>query len=105
MTPESKVTGGKRHIFADSAFGRKALPLFVKQSPGFPIELDKRPRGTKGFVLLPKRWIVERTSARIGRSRRHSKDYERSPETSEAVIRISMIPLMLKRLETPNSRI
>lgn len=92
-------------IFADSAYGRKGLPEFVKQTLGFSIELVKRPRGTKGFVLLPKRWIVERTFAWIGRSRRHSKDYERNPETSEAMIHISMIHLMLKRLETPSLRI
>ena len=92
-------------IFADSAYGRKGLPVFVKQTLGYAIELVKRPQGAKGFVLLPKRWIVERTFAWIGRSRRHSKDYERNPETSEAMIYISMIHLMLKRLEKATSRI
>jgi putative transposase len=58
-----------------------------------------RPFGTKGFLVLPKRWIVERTFAWIGRSRRHSKDYEMNPETSETMILISMIHLMLRRLE------
>jgi putative transposase len=94
-----------RVIFADSAYGRKRLPEFVKQTLGFSIELVKRPRGTQGFVVLPKRWIVERTFAWIGRSRRHSKDYERNPETSEAMIYISMIQLMLRRLAKAHSRI
>lgn len=86
-------------IFADSAYGRKGLPAFVKHTLGFSIELVPRPRGARGFVVLPKRWIVERTFAWLGRSRRHSKDYERNPETSETMISISMIHLMLKRLE------
>ena len=53
----------------------------------------------KTFVVLPKRWIVERTFAWISRHRRHSKDYERTTESSEAMIYIAMIGLMLKRLK------
>lgn len=87
-----------RVIFADSAYGRNDLPDFVKQTLGFIIELVKRPRGTKGFKVLPKRWIVERTFAWLGRCRRHSKDYERNPASSEAMIYISMINLMSRRL-------
>jgi len=87
-----------RLIFADSAYGRNGLPSFVKQTLGFVIELVRRPKGTIGFAVLPKRWIVERTFAWIGRCRRHSKDYERNPATSEAMIYISMIHLMTRRL-------
>jgi putative transposase len=58
-----------------------------------------RPVKAKGFVVLPKRWIVERTFAWISRHRRHSKDYERTTESSEAMIYIAMIGLMLKRLK------
>jgi putative transposase len=50
------------------------------------------------FVVLPKRWIVERTFAWLARYRRHSRDYERTPESSEAVTYIAMINLMSKRL-------
>jgi putative transposase len=89
---------GIRVIFADSAYGRKNLPGFVQQTLNFTIECVRRVPGTKGFVVLPKRWIVERTFAWLGRSRRHSKDYERNPETSETMIQISMIHLMLNRL-------
>lgn len=87
-----------RVIFADSAYGRNDLPDFVKQTLGFIIELVKRPRGTKGFKVLPKRWIVERTFAWLGRCRRHSKDYEHNPASSEAMIYITMINLMSRRL-------
>jgi putative transposase len=48
--------------------------------------------------VLPRRWVVERTVAWLGRSRQLSTDYEEVPETSEAMIRIAMIHLMLKRL-------
>jgi putative transposase len=60
-----------------------------------------RPPGSKGFVKLPRRWVVERTFAWIGRYRRHSRDYEWYPETSESMIRISSIHRMLRLLK-PN---
>jgi putative transposase len=66
---------------------------------GWLIHTVLRPARVKGFVILPKRWIVERTFAWLGRYRRHSKDYERNPATSEAMIYITMIHIMLRRLE------
>ena len=85
-------------VFGDSAYGRNGLPDWVKETFGWILQTVLRPVGVKGFVVLPKRWIVERTFAWIGRCRRHSKDYERNPETSETMIYISMIALMSKRL-------
>jgi putative transposase len=58
----------------------------------------KRPEGLKGFLLLPKRWIVERTFAWLGRYRRLSKDYEYLTQASEAMTRVAMIQLMVRRL-------
>ena len=58
----------------------------------------ERPAGAKGCRLLPRRWVVERTSAWPGRCRRLSQDGEALPETGEAWIRVAMIHLMLKRL-------
>ena len=52
-----------------------------------------------GFVLLPQRWVVERTFAWLGRYRRHSRDYERLTASSEAMIQISMIHRMAQRIK------
>ncbi|NEQ18743.1 MAG: transposase [Microcoleus sp. SIO2G3] len=62
------------------------------------LQTIKRSESTKGFVLLPKRWVVERTWGWLNWSRRLSKDYEVLPETSEAFIYVAMIRLMLRRL-------
>jgi putative transposase len=61
-------------------------------------EVVLRPEGSKGFVLLPKRWMVERTYGWLHWCRRLNVDYERLPESSEAFIHIAMIRLMLRRL-------
>ena len=87
-----------RVIFADCAYRRDGLPETVKKSFRWILQTVLRPVGLKGFVVLPKRWIVERTFAWLSRCRRHSKDYERNPETSEAMILITMINLMSRRL-------
>ena len=57
-----------------------------------------RPEGCKGFMRLPRRWVVERTWAWLNQSRRLSKDYEWLPKSSEAMISLSMTRLMLRRL-------
>jgi putative transposase len=85
-------------IFADSAYARNQLPDWVRATFGWLLQTVLRPVHAKGFVVLPKRWIVERTFAWLARYRRHAKDYERKPETSEALIYIAMINLMSRRL-------
>lgn len=87
-----------RVVFADSAYGKCGLPEWARQSCRVVLQTVVRPFGAKGFVVLPKRWIVERTFAWLGRHRRLSKDYERLPENSEATILIAMIDLMSRRL-------
>jgi putative transposase len=84
-------------VWADGSYAGKLL-VWALVALGLVIEVVKRPADAVGFAVLPKRWIVERTFAWLGRSRRLSKDYEALPATSEAWIRVAMIQLMLKRL-------
>lgn len=88
-----------QRVRADSAYGRYGLPAWVARLSHFALELVKRAAGAVGFVLLPQRWVVERTFAWLGRYRRHSRDYERCSESSEAMIKISMIHRMARRLK------
>ena len=62
------------------------------------LEMVSRPEGTKGFVLLPNRWVVERTLGWLNRFRRLSKAYEYLPQTSETMMHVAMINLMVRRL-------
>lgn len=62
------------------------------------LTIVKKDTQTPGFRVLPRRWVVERTFAWLGRCRRLSKDYEELPESSEAMIYVAMIRLMLRRL-------
>ena len=64
------------------------------------LEIVRKPRGQRGFAIVPWRWIVERTFAWLGRHRRLKADYECLPETTEALIHIAMIRLMVRRLAT-----
>jgi len=85
-------------IFGDAAYGRANLPAYVRDTFGWILQTVLRPVGLKHFVVLPKRWIVERTFAWLARYRRHSKDYEKTTASSEAFTYLAMITLMSKRL-------
>jgi putative transposase len=84
-------------IWADGGYGGQ-LVEWVQQLGGWLLSIVKRP-DLPQFIVLPRRWVVERTFAWLGRCRRLSKDYEALPQTSEALIHIAMIRLMLCRLE------
>jgi len=86
-------------VWADSIYACHHLPNWVLVACNFVLEIVKRPVGRAGFVLLHRRWVVERTFAWLGRNRRLSKDYERSPRVSETMIHVAMIKLMLRRLQ------
>ena len=85
-------------IWADAAYGGE-LAEWVEKLFGWVLEIVKRPKEQKGFVVLPRRWVVERTLGWFGRYRRLSKDYEERPASGEAIILIAMINLMVHRLE------
>jgi putative transposase len=84
-------------IWADGGYAGK-LVEWTKQFGGWVLEIVKRSDGVAGFVVLPRRWVVERTLGWLGRHRRMSKDYEMLPASSEAMVYIVMINVMLHRL-------
>lgn len=84
-------------LWADGGYAGK-LEKWVDSWTGWKLDIVKRSDAAKGFVVLPQRWIVERTFGWLGRQRRLSKDYEFFPQTSENMIYLAMINLMLHRL-------
>jgi putative transposase len=88
-------------VFADGVYDRLAV-LLVCFLLGLALIIVRRSAGVTGFVVLPRRWVVERTLGWLGRWRRLGKDYEELPAVSEAMIKLAMIRLMLHRLAHPN---
>ena len=84
-------------IWADGGYAGQLIE-WTKQLAGWVLEIVKRSDDVKGFKVLPKRWIVERTLGWLGRYRRLSKDYEAQTQSSEAMVHLSMVNLMLHRL-------
>ncbi len=85
-------------IWVDGGFSGEEFLHWVMDAFRWILEVVLRPEGTQGFVLLPKRWTVERTYGWLHWCRRLNADYERLPASSEAFIHIAMIRLMLRRL-------
>ena len=91
--------GGKklRKIWVDGGYAGQ-LVAWVAQRFAFCLAVVRRPKARKGFVLLPRRWVVERTFGWLNHSRRLSKSYERLTRTDESWVYIAMTRLMLERL-------
>lgn len=85
-------------IWVDGTYAGVNFMQWTRDTYRWMLETIKRSDDSKGFVLLPKRWVVERTWGWLNWSRRLSKDYEVLPETSETFIYVAMIRLMLRRL-------
>jgi putative transposase len=100
LTPQTQPR--LRLVWADQKYNNRALDRWlIQRQVSYALEVVSRPIGSRGFVLLHRRWVAERTFAWLGRSRRLSKDYERDTRSSEARVQISAIHLMLRRLR-PN---
>jgi transposase len=84
-----------REVIADSAFSKRFVE-WVRRFCGWAVTITKK--AAEGFVVQPRRWVVERTFAWLVRYRRLVVDFERLPESSGAMIRAAMIHLMLRRL-------
>jgi transposase len=89
-------------IYADAAYQGPRMARTIARTGTWKLEIVKR-NDLHRFVVLPKRWIVERTLAWISRCRRLAKDFERHARKSVAFIRLAMIRIMLRRLTTYSS--
>jgi putative transposase len=87
-----------RHVFADGGYAGGKLRDALKGHGDWTIEIIKRSDAAKGFEVLPRRWVVERTFAWLGRCRRLAKDWERSIESSTVWAFLASIRLMTRRL-------
>jgi putative transposase len=87
-------------IWADGIYEKGGLVDWVQETLQIALDVVKRPPDQKGFVLLARRWVVERTFAWLGRYRRLSKDYERCTLSSEGMIYAASIHTMLRRITT-----
>lgn len=92
-------------VRGDGKYQNDGLAGYLEpNAPGYLVEVVRRPKDAVGFVLEPKRWVVERTNAWIGRSRRNAKDVEWHAESSESMIKVSTIHPMLRRLKPDTAR-
>jgi len=93
-------------VWADGKYHNHYLNRWLAESEvRYKIEVIGRPAGSVGFVKLPRRWVVERTFAWLGRYRRNSRDYEWYTSTGESMLRISSIHRMLRLLKPDKSRV
>jgi transposase len=87
-----------RHVFADAAYAGEKLRGALEQLGTWTVEIIKRSDAAKGFVLLPRRWVVERTFAWLNRNRRLAKDFEATTESAVTWLYIASVKLMSRRL-------
>ena len=87
-----------RHIFADGGYAGPKLRGALQKVGTFTLEIVKRTDKAKGFEVLPRRWVVERTFAWLGRCRRLAKDFERTIDSAEAWVFVANIRMLTRRL-------
>ena len=99
LTPEHRSRLDE--VRGDSKYNNRKLDEYLATSAEatYTVTVVERPAGATGLVLLPYRWVVERTNAWTGKYRRNSKDYERTTASAEAMVQVAHIHLMLQRLK------
>ncbi len=98
MEPLKEQLPRMKRVWADGGYSGEPFAEWALKELGWEIEITYRPEGSKGFQVVPRRWVVERTFAWICKFRRLSKDYEYLVENSESFIYAAMIHIMLRRL-------
>lgn len=95
-----------KKIWADAAYrGKELADWRQRQGEGWDLEVVERAAGAHGFQLLPRRWVVERSLAWLSRNRRLATDYERMVQTSETLIALAAVRLLLRRLKAPTDTV
>ncbi len=94
-----------RHVFADGGYAGTKLQIALATLGTWTLEIVKRSDGAKGFALLPRRWVVERTLAWLNRNRRLAKDFEALIETATAWLMLASVKLLSRRLARDNQPI
>ena len=87
-----------RHVFADSAYAAAKLTAALSRLGKWTIEIVKRSDAARGFVLLPRRWVVERTLAWLNRNRHLAKDFEATIKSAQTWLMIASVKLLTRRL-------
>ena len=85
-------------VWADGGYNAHQVSSTLARNPGLRIQIVKRSDDMKGFVLLPRRWVVERTFSWFGRNRRLNKDYENLADTLAAFVSLACIQIAVRRL-------
>ncbi len=98
LTKLSHSVSTLKKLWADAMYKKNGLVDWVRDSLNIALEIVEREPDQVGFKVLPRRWVVERTFAWLGRYRRLSKDYEHCTKSSEAMLYLASIHTMLKRL-------
>jgi len=98
LTKLTETVSTLEKIWADGIYKNGGLVDWVRETFQINLEIVNREPGQKGFAVLPRRWVVERTFAWLGRYRRLSKDHEKCTRSSEGVIYIAWIHTTLRRM-------
>jgi putative transposase len=85
-------------VWADGAYNARQVESVIASQPPLRVEIVKRPDASSGFIVLPRRWVVERTFSWFGRNRRLAKDYENLADTLVAFITLACIQFAVRRL-------
>jgi len=86
-----------KEIRVDEGY-KSSLDTWLEQHTAMRLNVIEKPVGQKGFAVIPKRWVVERSIAWAGRNRLASKEYNRNPESSESFLYLGSIAMLLNRL-------
>lgn len=90
-----------RHVFADGGYAGKKLKSALAKIGKWTVQIVKRTDKAKGFVVIPRRWVVERTFAWLGRNRRLTKDFKRTIESATAWLVMAAVQMITRRIANP----